>query len=128
MANGAVSWKSQRQPIVALSTSEAEYVAATECSKHMAWIQSFYFDIIQQLERPTILHIDNTSAIFTASGEGLKARSKHIDRRHHYIRQMIQSNELQVKHIPTDQMLADFLTKPLGPLAIIHALKLNNLD
>lgn len=79
VADGAVSWKSQRQPIVALSTSEAEYVAATECAKHISWVRSFYFDVLQQLLAPTTLHIDNTSAIFTASGEGIKSRSKHID-------------------------------------------------
>ena len=83
---------------------------------------------MQQLIGPTTLCVDNTSAIFKASGEGLKARSKHIDRRYHYIRQLIQSKTVVIQHISTQEMLADHLTKSLGPTGISHALQLNHMS
>lgn len=82
---------------------------------------------MHQLEKPTPFYIDNTSAIFTATGDGIKSKSKHVDRRFHYIRDLIQSNQLVIHHIPSEEMLADHLTKPLGPQAIQHALELNNM-
>jgi hypothetical protein len=112
---------------VALSTSEAEYLAATECSKHISWVRAFFFDIMHQLHQPTPFYIDNTSAIFTATGDGIKSRSKHIDRRFHYIRGLIESNNIVIHHIPTEEMLADYLTKSLGPQALDHALRLNHM-
>lgn len=127
LCGGAVCWKSQRQSVVALSTTEAEYIAAAECYKHTAWVRSFMFDIFQPLESPTLFYVDNTSAIFTATGEGIKSRSKHIDRRHHYIRDMVQSNQVDIQHVPTEKMLADYLTKPLPPSDFSNALVLNNM-
>lgn len=127
MSGGAVCWKSQRQLVVALSTTEAEYIAAAECSKQAAWMRGFLFDVFYPLDVPLPFSVDNTSAIFTATGEGVKSRSKHIDRRHHYIRDMVQSNHIVVKYVPTDLMLADHLTKPLASSQFQHALELNNL-
>lgn len=127
LASGAVSWKSQRQKVVALSTTEAEYMAAAECAKLMSWIRSFMFDVMHPITSPSPLFVDNTSAIACASNEGIKAKSKHIDRRYHFIRDQIQEGVLEVRHIPTTEMLADFLTKPLGPQGIVHALQINNL-
>lgn len=127
ISGGAACWKSQQQSVVALSTTEAEYIAAAECSKHTSWVRSFLFDIFHPVETPIPFHVDNTSAIFTATGEGIKSRSKHIDRRHHFIRDMVQLNLIQVKHVPTELMLADHLTKPLALAQFKAALSLNNL-
>lgn len=127
MSGGAVCWKSQRQSVVALSTTEAEYISSAEASKHISWVRSFMFDIFHQLEGPTTFNIDNTSAIFTATGEGIKSRSKHIDRRHHHIRDMFQSNQISIYHVSTDKMLADYLTKPLGATDFSTAIQLNNM-
>lgn len=127
LANGPVSWRSERQSVVALSTNESEYMAAAECAKHMLWVKSFMFDIMQSITYPNPFHIDNKSAIDTATGPGLNRRSKHIDRRFHFIRDLCEHGALDVVHVPTDQMLADFLTKPLGPTGINHALDINHL-
>lgn len=80
-------------------------------------------------ETPTALpfFVDNKSAIDTATGESLNRRSKHIDRRFHFIREQSQAGLLDIRHIPTEEILADHLTKPLGPTGIKHALLLNNL-
>lgn len=79
------------------------------------------------MEGPSDFQMDNTSAISIAKGENVKARSKHIDRRFHFIREQLQQGKLRISYIPTVEMCADFLTKPLGPTAITHAINLNHM-
>lgn len=80
MGGGAVSLMSQRQKFLALSTTEAEYMACAEAARHICWARSFLFNILQKPDQPTTLHVNNTSAIANATNEGIKSRSKHIDR------------------------------------------------
>lgn len=127
MGGGAVSWFSQRQKVVALSTTEAEYMACADAARHICWARSFLFDIFHQDTNPTTLHIKNTSAIANATNEGIKSWSKHIDRRHHFIREMVEDGRITVKQVSTHAMLADHLTKPLSPQAIQHAMSINNM-
>lgn len=110
-ASGLVSWKSRWKQVVALSKTEAEYMAACEGAKFASWIRSFLFDIFQQVEGAIPFFIDNTSAIDIATGDGIKAKSKHIDRRFHYLRDQINLGLLHVQYISTVDMKADFLTK-----------------
>ena len=128
IAGGAVSWQSRRQNVVALSTTEAEYMAAADCAKHMIWVQNFFFDIMFPILSPSLLFVDNTSAIASANSESIKSKSKHIDRRYHYIKDQVQDGSLVIHHVPTSDMLADFLTKPLGPQGMVHALGINRLS
>lgn len=127
VAGGAVSWQSRRQTVVALSTTEAEYMAAAECAKHMIWVRNFFFDIMFPILSPSSLFVDNTSAIASATNESIKSKSKHIDRRYHYIKDQVQDGSLVFNHVPTSDMLADFLTKSLGPQGVVHALEINKL-
>lgn len=124
---GPVSWRSSRQSVVALSTNEAEYMAASECAKHLIWVKAFLFDIMKPINGPISFFVDNKSAINTATGDSINQRSKHIDRRFHFIREQVQYGMLSIGHIPTEDMLADHLTKPLGPTGIRHALCLNRM-
>lgn len=126
-SNGPVCWQSRRQTGVALSTTEAEYMAACECAKQMAWLRSFLFDIHHPVDGPSPFMMDNTSAIAIGEGESIKTRSKHIDRRFHFLREQIQQGFLYVKYISTTEMCADFLTKPLGSTAMKHAIQLNHM-
>lgn len=127
MSGGPVSWMSRRQNVVALSTTEAEYMAASDAARHVSWLKTFLFDVYFQITTSIAFYIDNTSAIFNATNEAVKSRSKHVDRRFHYIRDMYERGEIKIHHIPTEEMLADFLTKPLGPKPLEHAMRLNNL-
>lgn len=127
LGGGPVSWRSARQSVVALSTNEAEYMAAAECTKHLSWVRDFLFNIMHPVPAAIPFYVDNTSAIDTATGDSINRRSKHIDRRFHFIREQVQSGLLDIKHVPTDEMLADHLTKPLGPTGILHALRLNHM-
>lgn len=127
LGGGPVSWRSARQFVVALSTNEAEYMAAAECAKHLVWVKAFLFDVMHPVTSPIPFYVDNTSAIDTATGDTINRRSKHIDRRFHFIREQVQAGVLDINHVATEEMLADHLTKPLGPTRIIHALRLNHM-
>lgn len=127
MGGGAGSWMSQRQKVVALSTTEAEYMACADAARHISWIRSFLFDIFCLPPGPTTLCVDNTSAIANATSEGIKSRSKHIDRRHHFIKELVEDGRVEIQRVSTDEMLADHLTKPLSAQGIQHALTINNV-
>lgn len=122
MSQGAVCWKSQCQSVVALSTTEAE------CSKYAVWVRSLMFDVFLPLKSRNPFSIDNTLAIFTETGEGIKTRSKNIDCLCHYFCDMVQSNQIERNHVSTDKMLADYLTKPLVLSSFSVALLLNNMQ
>lgn len=120
--NGAVAWKSRRQPTVALSTMESEYMALTEATKELKWIKTLLAELGYSKgnnensadESPTDLFSDNQSAIALAKNPVSHARAKHIDLRHHFVREAIQDKVIWVQYIPTAEMTADSLTKALG--------------
>ena len=127
MNNGAISWNSQRQHVVALLTSETEYMAASDAARHLVWVRDFLFDIFQQQSGPTSFYIDSTSAVSVITEQAIKKRSKHIDRRFHFIREQYQSGKIEIRRIPTTEMLADFLTKPLARILLQKAVNDNKL-
>ena len=108
-----ISYYSKRQPCVALSSTEAEYVALSRAGQSVCWLRR----LIQQLGfgsiDPTLILEDNTSAIHISESEGLNQRTKHIDIRHHYIRSLIREGVVEIDYISTNYMLADYFTKPL---------------
>lgn len=124
---GTVCWKSQKQSVVALSTAEAEYVSASEAVRQLLWVRSFLFDIFQQQTAPTTLYLDSSSAISIVEEDAIKPRSKHIDWRYHFIRLQHRAGTITIVHVPSEQMLADYLTKPLGKTGLAHALDLNGI-
>lgn len=126
--NGNVSWSSQRQHVEALSTSEAEYMAASEAARHLSWIPDFLFDIFHQQNDPTPFCIDSTSAVSVITENAIKKRSKHIDRRYHYIREQHQANKIDIIRVPTTEMLADYLTKPLSRVLLEKAVEDNRMS
>lgn len=126
--NGAILWTSQRQQVVALSTSKAEYMAASEAARHLVRVRDFMFDIFHQQESPTPLYIDSTSAVSVITENAIKKRSKHIDRHYHHIREQHQAGKIDIIQIPTTEMLVDFLTKPLARILLAKALEDNRLS
>ena len=117
--NGAIVWQSRRQPTVALSTMESEYMALTEAAKELKWIKTLLAELGYSNgdsidEPPTDLFSDNQSAIALAKNPVSHARAKHIDLRHHFVREAIQDKIIWVQYIPTTEMTADSLTKALG--------------
>ena len=97
---------------VALSTTEAEFIAATEASKELLWMKKFLSELGFQQERPQ-LFCDSQSAIHLAKNSTFHSRSKHIDVRYHWIRDVVESKQLQLEKIHTDENGSDMCTKSL---------------
>jgi hypothetical protein len=109
-----VSWSSKKQPTVALSTTEAEYMVLSYTCQELIWLRSLASELDPtSVEVPTTLYNDNKGAVDLASDAGFSQRTKHIDLRHHFIRQLVEDAKIKVKLISTQDMIADALTKPL---------------
>ncbi|XP_075504384.1 secreted RxLR effector protein 161-like [Primulina tabacum] len=107
-----ISWFSKKQTSIATSTAEAEYLAVGSCCSQILWIQQQLKDYgIQASESP--IFCDNTSAIAITQNPVLHSRTKHIDIRHHFIRDHVQKKNIRLEYIPTDQQAADIFTKSL---------------
>ena len=137
-------WKTRKQDIVALSTTEAEYIALTEASKEIIWmrlllreietrdIESHSTDIRQHhddstmqwelaedtrppltFSPPTAICVDNQGAMKLADNPQFHNRTKHIDIRYHFVRDTLAAGEITLRYLPTADMVADILTRPL---------------
>jgi hypothetical protein len=110
---GPVAWTSRLQQTVALSSVEAEYLALSDCLKECLWIRSLLSELgFPQLS--TIIYEDNEGAIAIAHNPVQRRRTKHIDIRHHFIRDLVASGAVTIKHLRTANMIADLFTKPSG--------------
>ena len=98
------------QKIVALSMTGAEYVAVTEASKEMIWLQGFLEELGQKSEK-SVLHCDSQSAIHLAKNPAFHARTKHIQVRYHFIRSALDEDMLELVKIQGSKNPADMLTK-----------------
>ena len=113
MANGAISWASQRQKMVALSVGEAEYMELASTGRQAAWLKSFSGEIGFPIERPIPLYLDNQAAIFLMINPAVEHRTKHIDIRHHYIREQYEERVVEPFHVAGEENPADLFTKSL---------------
>lgn len=109
---GPISWCSKRQPIVALSTTEAEYISAADCCKEVIY-HKYLIEELTGNEIKINLHIDNQSSINLIKTGVINKRSKHIDVRYFYIHEKVNEGVISVKYRSTDQQIADLLTKCL---------------
>jgi hypothetical protein len=108
-----LSYRSKRQECVALSSTESEYIAASQATQSIVWIRRLLDELGFGSEEPTVLYEDNTACIFIAGDENLTQRTKHIDVRYHYIRDCIGNGIVVLRHISTELQLADIFTKCL---------------
>jgi len=127
MGTGAVSWSSKLQPIVTLSSTEAEYVAACSTGQEAAWLRSFLSSLGYDMSAPSTLFMDNKSAVCVARNPEHQGRMKHIDVRWHWLREAVERGEFKIEHIPTASMPADILTKALPAQKIEPALRMLGL-
>ncbi|CAI7867299.1 unnamed protein product [Closterium sp. NIES-54] len=110
----AVSWSSSRIKCVTLSSTESEYVAATDASKEGRRLRFLLAEFkLLDAEKPTILRVDNKSAITVAEGLGLTGNLKHMERRYAWLQHMVRRGKFILKYIPTTEQTTDFLTKAL---------------
>ena len=109
---GAIAWQSKRQPTVAASTTEAEYMAAAAAVKEALWLRQLFKDFGIDTGVVTIM-ADNQAAIKILKNPISSLRSKHIDVVHHFARERVMRKEIEFKYIPTIEQVADVLTKAL---------------
>ncbi|WOG95898.1 hypothetical protein DCAR_0415227 [Daucus carota subsp. sativus] len=109
-----ITWVSQKQRCVALSSCEAEFMAATAAACQAIWLRNLLGKLTGGDIGPVILYIDNKSAIDLAKNPVFHGRSKHIDIRYHFIRECVERGEIVVKHIGTGDQRADVLTKAMA--------------
>ena len=115
VAGSTVSWRSQRQSVVALSSTEAEYIGLTNACKEVTWLRMLLQDLGFP-QKETILHSDNQSAIALAKNPAYHDRTKHIATRFHFVRDKVSSGEVKLVYCPTDKMIADGFTKAQGSI------------
>ena len=113
---GAISWCSRKQTIVAASTCEAEYIGLTMASKEAIWLRRLVGDILgpRITENPLVVWSDNNGAISLTTNEALNRRNKHIDIAYHFVRDAVRRGVVKIVYLPTTEMAADILTKPVG--------------
>ncbi|CAL9002860.1 unnamed protein product [Prunus brigantina] len=113
MGSGAVSWSSKKQPVVTLSTTEAEFIAAASSACQVVWLRRILEVLNQEQSSPTVVFCDNISAIKLSKNPVMHGRSKHIDVRFHFLRDLVRDGILELIQCSTQQQVADVLTKPL---------------
>jgi hypothetical protein len=113
-----VTWTSQKQRAVSLSSCEAEYIAAASAACQGVWLTRLIADLTGERLQKFRLLMDSKSAIELSKNPVYHERSKHIDTRYHFIRECVSEGIAEVDHVSTDKQLADILTKPLGRIKV----------
>lgn len=125
VGGSTVCWRIRRQRSVALSTTEAKYMAMGDCAKHLLWFCCLIYiltlrriptNVIRSI--PTTVFNDNNGAIFPSKEAAINAQSKHIDIRHHFIRELVQNHVIVPAMIDTKEIPADLLTKAANAVVL----------
>ncbi|KAG9458830.1 hypothetical protein H6P81_003338 [Aristolochia fimbriata] len=112
LGTNLVSWYSKKQNSISLSTAEAEYIAAGSCCAQLVWMKQMLSDYGFNNTEMTV-YCDNTSAINISKNPVQHSRTKHIDIRHHFIRELVEDGQVLIEHVSTENQLADIFTKSL---------------
>jgi transposase InsO family protein len=112
LGGAAISWKSKKQASVALSSTQAEYMALSEAGKEAVWLRGLLKELGQEQSKPTVIFNDNISSQALAENPVYHDRSKHIDIRYHFIRELVETKVVDLEHLKTKAMVADVMTKP----------------
>jgi hypothetical protein len=116
LGSSPIAWQSLKQKMVALSTCEAEYVAAATAACQVVWLRRLLAELTGAQVQPPALKVDNQPAIALAKNPVLHDRSKHIDVKFHFLRDCVDGGQLVIEFVDTKRQLADILTKSLGRL------------
>ena len=122
LGSGAISWSTRKQSIVTLSTTEAEIVAATTCACQAIWLQKILASVYFKPAGPIPIFCDNNSTIKLSKYPVLHGRSKHIDVRFHFLRDLTRNETIELIFCRSEDQLADIFTKALK-INIFHKLR-----
>jgi hypothetical protein len=120
LAGAAISWNSKRQPTVALSSTEAEYMAGCAAAQEAIYLKSLLKDLGYS-DKPINIYQDNQGAIAMGRNNMTTKRSKHIDIKYHFIREKVEEGTINLSYLPTTEMVADILTKHATKVALEKA-------
>ena len=113
-AGPAISWKSRKQPTVALSTCEAEYMALCETTQESLYLKQVLQDLEEKVDlEPVQLYGDNQGSISLTKNPSNHNRTKHIDVKFHFIRDCYANKVIDILHVPSENNAANAFTKPL---------------
>ena len=128
--NGAaIAWSSKRQRTISTSTVKAEYIALCADAKQAVWLRRLFIELGQgqflsdNPRKSVLLYGDNQGALALVENPENHARTKHIDVQYHYVRYLVGNGSVSIAYCPTDQMVADVLTKPLAKVKYIRCLE-----
>jgi hypothetical protein len=114
LGSAMVSWCSKKQSSVALSTTEAEYIALSVVACEVAWLCKLLTDLFDHEMDSTIIHCDNQSCVKLSENPVFHNKSKYTEIKYHYIIDMVQRKAVHVQYLPTHEQIADIFTKPLA--------------
>ena len=109
-----IYYKSKYQPTIALSSTEAEFVAATETAKALLYVRTIMQEIGMTQDKATIIHIDNNGALNMANQHQPTRRTRHVDIKHFIIQEWVERDLMFLRRITTQDNYADALTKNVG--------------
>lgn len=113
IGDATVSWRSKKQAVIALSSTEAEYIALSSAAQEAIWLRRLLDSIHCTQKSGTVVFEDNQGAIALSSNPNNHPRTKHIDIKYHYTRELVQNGVIRLIYCPTNDMLADMFTKGL---------------
>ncbi|PLW28181.1 hypothetical protein PCANC_26987 [Puccinia coronata f. sp. avenae] len=113
MYGNPICWSAKKQPVVAQSTTEAEFVAINRCAKQLRWLTNLVLNLHIKIRAP-ILKNNNSGAVIISKEAQLNENTKHIEVRFQYVLELVSKKQLEIQQVPTAKMIADGLTKPLG--------------
>jgi hypothetical protein len=120
ITSAMISWQSRKQSSISLSTTEAEYIAACFASCEAIWLRKLLTGLFDLKMEATTILCDNQSCIKMTENHVFHNRSKHIEIRYHYIRDMVQRGAIKLQYVSTDEQVVDVLTKPLSRVKFEH--------
>jgi hypothetical protein len=120
LGSAMTSWQSRKQSSVALNTTEVEDIAACSASCEAIWLQKLLTGLFDLEMEATVILCDNQSCIKMTENYVFHDKSKHIEIRYHYIRDMVQRRAIKLQYVGTDEQVADVLTKPLSRVKFKH--------
>ena len=124
---GAISWSSKKQNIIALSSTEAEYIAQTHAAKEAMWMKNFLDEIQGPRGGPIVVNCNNQGAIVLAKDSKFHSCTKHINLHYHFMREVVEDGRLSMNYIPTNENVLDIFTKALAHPKFVHFVEMLGL-